>query len=76
MSTENAKETSKQQDTPIRRAEDGSELSLSSKDNIRKQLEADMAAFLAEGGSVQKIDPNVTADPPKKPVSNYGSRPI
>lgn len=62
-------------DTPIIR-EDGSELSISSKERIRRQLEEDMQSFLAKGGEVQHVDPNVTADPPKKPVSNYGSRPI
>lgn len=62
-------------ETPIIR-EDGSELSVSSKERIRRQLEDDMQRFLADGGQVQLVDPNVTADPPKKPVSNYGSRPI
>ena len=71
MSDEKSKDSA-----PFKRVEDGSELSVSSKEHIRNQLEADIQAFLANGGDVQHIDPNVTADPPKKPVSNYGSRPI
>lgn len=76
MAEKESKETVKQQEAPVKRNEDGSELSLSSKENIRRQLEEDMKVFLAAGGNVQHVDPNVTADPPKKPVSNYGSRPI
>ena len=60
----------------VRHAEDGSERTLTSKQNQRDQLRADIEAFLKKGGKVQPIDPHVTADPPKKPESNYGSRPI
>jgi hypothetical protein len=35
-----------------------------------------MEEFLARGGQVQEVEPNVVADPPKKPDSKYGSRPI
>ena len=42
----------------------------------RNQLEDDIQQFLSRGGRVDEVDPHVTADPPKKPVSNYGSRPI
>ena len=46
-----------------------------------KQKECDalaraMEEFLSRGGKVQEIEPNVVADPPKKPDSKYGSRPI
>jgi len=47
-----------------------------SRRRVRSQMEDDIQAFLAEGGAIQNIDPNVTADPPKKPTSAYGSRPI
>ena len=60
----------------VRHSEDGSERTISSKKNQRSQLQNDIAAFLKKGGQVQAIDPHVTADPPKKPESNYGSRPI
>jgi hypothetical protein len=51
-------------------------LTVSSKEAIRRQLEEEMERFLARGGKVQEIPPDVTADPPKKPESNYGSKPI
>jgi len=60
----------------VRHSEDGSERTISSKKSQRDQLQADIEKFLKKGGKVQPIDPHVTADPPKKPESNYGSRPI
>lgn len=42
----------------------------------RADLAADVEAFLARGGQIQQIDDNVMADPPRKPQSSYGSRPI
>lgn len=51
-------------------------LTVSSKEALRRQLEEEMERFLARGGRVQEIAPDVTADPPQKPVSNYGSKPI
>lgn len=51
-------------------------LTVSSKEALRRQLEEEMERFLAKGGKVQEIPPDVTADPPKKPESNYGSKPI
>ncbi len=50
--------------------------SLTSRERIRTQLEDDIEAFLSRGGAISEIDAHVTADPPQKPVSNYGSRPI
>jgi len=43
---------------------------------IRNQLESDIEAFLSNGGSIQEVAMNVTADPPTKPVLRYGSKPI
>lgn len=54
----------------------GTERSISSRERLRGQLSCDVEAFLSGGGSISHIDPHVTADPPKKPDSNYGSRPI
>ena len=42
----------------------------------RDALAQAMEEFLARGGKVQEVEPNVVADPPKKPDSKYGSRPI
>jgi hypothetical protein len=52
------------------------DLSISSRDKVRKQLEDEIEAFLAKGGKIDQVAPNVTADPPQKPQNNYCSRPI
>lgn len=49
---------------------------MNAKKRIRRQLESDIESFLANGGSIQSVEMNVTADPPTKPVSRYGGRPI
>jgi hypothetical protein len=49
---------------------------LSSRDRIREQLDADIEAFINQGGAIEQVEAHVTGDPPQKPVSNYGSRPI
>ncbi|MGB3596574.1 MAG: hypothetical protein WBA27_06165 [Pseudomonas neustonica] len=50
--------------------------SVEAKDRERDELARQMEEFLSRGGKVQEIDSNVVADPPKKPDSKYGSRPI
>ncbi|MBB3103317.1 hypothetical protein FHR87_001712 [Azomonas macrocytogenes] len=50
--------------------------SVEAKQRERDELARAMEAFLAQGGRVQEIEPNVVSDPPKKPDSKYGSRPI
>jgi len=50
--------------------------SSAARDEMRQSMEDDVAAFLARGGKIQKIEDNVMADPPRKPQTNYGSRPI
>lgn len=57
-------------------ADEAETLTVSSKEALRRQLEEEVARFLAKGGRVQEIPPDVQADPPQKPVSNYGSKPI
>ncbi len=56
--------------------EDGRDRTVSSRDAERRRLEDDMKRFLSGGGKITQVDPNVRTDPPKKPESNYGSRPI
>lgn len=46
------------------------------RENVRQQLSSDIENFLKNGGSVQRVENNVRADPPKKPSMNYGSAPI
>ncbi|HSC82637.1 MAG TPA: transcriptional regulator SutA [Pseudomonas sp.] len=50
--------------------------SVEAKQKERDALAKAMEEFLSRGGAVQEIEPNVVADPPKKPDSKYGSRPI
>ena len=50
--------------------------SLAARNKVRQSMQADIEAFLAKGGKIQTIDDNVMADPPRKPTSSYGSRPI
>ncbi|EQM69876.1 hypothetical protein HNP29_001469 [Pseudomonas alcaligenes] len=50
--------------------------SIEAKQKERDALARAMEDFLARGGKVQEVEPNVVADPPKKPDSKYGSRPI
>lgn len=50
--------------------------SLEAKQKERDALAKAMEDFLARGGKVQEVEPNVVADPPKKPDNKYGSRPI
>lgn len=52
------------------------DFSIASRQKARDELEAQIAAFLARGGTINEVEPNVTADPPKKPTPDYGGRPI
>lgn len=64
-------------DADFSAADDGEGIqSLASRERLRKQMEADVQRFLSQGGKVQEIADNVMGDPPRKPQSNYGSRPI
>ena len=58
-------------------AVDAEELpSIEAKQKERDALARAMEEFLSRGGKVQEVEPNVVSDPPKKPDSKYGSRPI
>ena len=50
--------------------------SVEAKQKERDALARAMEEFLARGGKVQEVEPNVVSDPPKKPDNKYGSRPI
>ena len=52
------------------------DFSIASRQKAREELEAQIAEFLARGGKINEVPANVTADPPKKPTSDYGGRPI
>ena len=50
--------------------------SVEAKQKERDALARAMEEFLSRGGKVQEVEANVVADPPKKPDSKYGNRPI
>lgn len=54
----------------------GEERSITSRQRARSELSAEVEAFLASGGAINEIAPDITADPPRKPQPKYGSRPI
>lgn len=56
--------------------EDVDSASLTAKETERLRIQAEIEAYLARGGKINEIPPNVVADPPKKPESNYGGQPI
>ena len=58
------------------REETADSRTVASRKRIRDQLSDEIEAFLARGGKIDHVDAHVTADPPKKPSSNYGQRPI
>lgn len=49
---------------------------VSSRARVRQEVSSQIAEFLARGGSINEVEPNVMADPPRKPSTAYGSRPI
>ena len=49
---------------------------VASRERVRTELESEVEKFLRMGGAIVNVKPNVMADPPRKPESNYGSRPI
>lgn len=46
------------------------------REDLREQVAQDIEAFLRAGGRVEKVERGERADPPRKPKSRYGSRPI
>ena len=57
-------------------SEEGVLRSLASRKKLRDKVDNEVENFLNSGGAIREIEPNVMADPPRKPTSNYGSRPI
>ena len=60
----------------VQAAEDDSFSSEAARRRMREAMAAEVEAFLSRGGSIQQIEDNVMADPPRKPQTSYGSRPI
>lgn len=49
---------------------------ITSRARIRNELTGQVQAFLSEGGQIREIERNLRADPPRKPTSSYGNKPI
>jgi hypothetical protein len=49
---------------------------IAERERQRSEVACEVEAFLAQGGGITSVEANLRADPPKKPESNYGSRPI
>ncbi|MDB6062310.1 MAG: hypothetical protein JWM78_2413 [Verrucomicrobiaceae bacterium] len=60
----------------VNHEESPEERTVASRQKHREEMEQQISEFLARGGKIAQIEPNVTADPPRKPDSDYGSRPI
>ncbi len=56
--------------------EEGVLRSIASRKKLRDKVDNEVEKFLSSGGAINEIEANVMADPPRKPTSNYGSRPI
>lgn len=49
---------------------------VASRQLLRRRLTSDVDEFLSSGGEIEVVDTHKSADPPRKPQSNYGGRPI
>lgn len=58
------------------RDEPAEERTVESRKKLRASMEAQIEEFLKKGGEIEEVPSNITADPPKKPSSEYGNRPI
>ena len=76
MSNKNDSYTDNNDSSNVITFDDGRDRSLSSRDAERRKLEEDMERFLSGGGQIKQIDKDVRMDPPRKPETSYGSRPI
>lgn len=49
---------------------------VASRQRVRNQLNDEIAEFLAKGGKIQMVDPNVTTEVGLNTGSDYGRQPI
>lgn len=66
----------KEQPNVVSNDETAESRTIASRMKIRDKVEEDIARFLSKGGEIDEIASDVTADPPRKPESNYGARAI
>lgn len=56
--------------------EDAELRTVSSRQQLRDEVEDEIERFLASGGKITVLEPELSADPPRRPSTNYGGRPI
>lgn len=44
--------------------------------SLREQMASEVEAYLKAGGRVQEVERGKRSDPPRKPQTQYGSKPI
>lgn len=49
---------------------------IASRQRVRSEMDSEVERFLKAGGKINNVAANVMGDPPRKPESSYGSRPI
>lgn len=49
---------------------------LADREMLRSKMASEVEDFLKSGGKVEQVERGKRADPPRKPESQYGSRPI
>lgn len=76
MAVKKEVESGKEQANAVINDETAESRTIASRMKIRDKVEEDIARFLSKGGAIDEIDSDVTADPPRKPESNYGARAI
>ncbi len=74
--TEAAEPSSESAGPAVNHEEMPEERTVASRQKLRDEMSKEIEEFLARGGKIDQIEPNVTADPPRKPDNDYGSRPI
>tara|TARA_R110000868_G_scaffold332159_1_gene593208 strand:- start:656 stop:898 length:243 start_codon:yes stop_codon:yes gene_type:complete len=50
--------------------------SLTAKEAERQRIQAEIEAFLLQGGQITQVDNAVMTDPPRRPDGSYGGQPI
>ena len=58
------------------RDEPAEERTVESRKKLRESMDAQIQEFLKNGGEIEEVSSNISADPPKKPCSDYGNTPI
>ena len=49
---------------------------VAAREALRRQLAADVEAFLSQGGNIASVERGLRADPPSRPRNNYGRNAI